>query len=186
METRVSDLQRLWTGDATAALRELSGGLAGTGHRPPRLGLDYSPASNERLTRFLRQWLAARPAPPYVVSGMAQGFDQALAHAAVLLNIPLVAAVPFPQQESKWPAPARARYDAIMARAARVVGVCADGYSPAKFIARDHWMVAAAAEVVSLWDGRPGGGTTQTVSHALTMERPVHDLWPAWAAFRGV
>ena len=77
--------------------------LAFTGHRPARFGLDYSPESNRILTRFAATKLAARTDASLVISGMALGFDQAVAHVAVVLGIRFVAAVPFPGQQGRWP-----------------------------------------------------------------------------------
>ena len=46
-----------------------------------------------------------RARPDAVISGMALGWDQAVARATADLGIPWVAAITFEGQESKWPLP---------------------------------------------------------------------------------
>ena len=74
--------------------------IAGTGHRPQKLG-GFGETANSTLRRFARAWLEIL-APERGISGMALGWDQALAAAAVDLAIPFVAAVPFASQAVKW------------------------------------------------------------------------------------
>jgi uncharacterized phage-like protein YoqJ len=170
--------------------------LVATGHRPPRLGLDYTPTSNERLTRFARQWLEKFPVAGFavveVVSGLAQGWDQAVAHAAIQLGMPLVAAIPFEGQEARWPEPARRRYEAIRRRATHEHVVCPGKYSPRAFILRDRWMVdlavqrmndggEALAVVLACFDGQDEGGTAATVSYARRRGAEIVNTWPSWA-----
>lgn len=158
-----------------------------TGHRPPRLGLDYSAESNRILTDFAEHELGSVLLAHYVtevVSGMAQGWDQAVAHAAFRLGIPLVAAVPFDSQEAKWPEEAKRRYYALLAKASLVHVVSPGGYAAKKFIVRDHWMVDRAVStgglLMSLWDGKSEGGTWHTVNYAQQQGVSVVNCWSNW------
>jgi hypothetical protein len=158
--------------------------LAGTGHRPPRLGLGYDPESNRLLTEFAESQLRGDP-PARLLSGMAQGWDSAIAHAAVRLGIPLVCAVPFEGQESRWPPDAQARFRALLAKAKEVVVVCDGGYANWKFVKRDEWLVDHADCVLSLLDNRPErSGTRTTVEYALGKGVRVVNCWPWWESFR--
>lgn len=170
--------------------------VAGTGHRPPRLGLGYDPESNRRLTRFAEHQLSLlleehAKAEVYagtakVISGMAQGWDQALAHAALNVGIPLICALPFEGQESKWPPAGQARYRAILSRASQVVVVCKGGYANWKFARRDEWMVDHANFVLALKDRKPeSSGTSLTVDYAEAKGVPVKNVWDEWEAVRG-
>jgi hypothetical protein len=67
--------------------------LAGTGHRPQRLGAPW-PASRDELERLAEDALRALR-PSRVVSGVALGWDLALAAAAQRVGVPVTAAVPF-------------------------------------------------------------------------------------------
>lgn len=168
--------------------------LAATGHRPPRLGLDYSSESNRFLTEFARKHLvfaAKKHEIVEVVTGGAQGWDSAVAHAALLLKIPYVVAIPFEGQESKWPAAAQARYHALLKHASLVHIVCHGGYSPDKFLERDCWMVDRAEDWIlkadgnvgsmfALYDNKGKGGTAQTIKYAESLKVPVWNLWPTW------
>ncbi len=156
--------------------------LAGTGHRPPRLGLGYDSNSNRLLTEFAKS-LLVNGGPSEVVSGMAQGWDMALAHAAILLGIPLTCAIPFDGQESRWPADSQRRYNAILGKARHVEIVCKGSYSPSKFITRDRWMVDRADAVLALWDKQEKGGTFQTVKYAIDNDVKVVNVWCAWERF---
>ncbi len=97
--------------------------VAGTGHRPHGLG-GYGGEAFRRLVVLARRALAEHR-PDWVVSGMALGWDQALAEAALDLGLPLVAALPFEGQAARWPEVSQQRYRRILARADRVVVVTA-------------------------------------------------------------
>jgi uncharacterized phage-like protein YoqJ len=169
--------------------------IAGTGHRPPRLGLSYDADSNMILTAFARasleRLLKGEIAISEVVSGMAQGWDQCLAHAAIQLKIPVVAALPFEGQESKWPEQGRHRYRCLLKRASHVE-VVGKASSKKAYIDRDHWMVNRAAmadshggvgSVLALWDGGAYGGTHETVQYANRQKVQVTNVWDSWQKF---
>ncbi len=170
--------------------------LAGTGHRPPRLGLDYGPNGNRTLTKFVASALTELISTSHniksIVQGMAQGFDQALAHAAITLNIPVIAALPFEGQESKWPSDSKRRFNAILAKCKEVKVVSKGGYHPEKYLVRDEWMVdrvvqdAAAGDgelplLIALFDGQSSGGTNHTFRYAFDESVVTWNLWNAWA-----
>ena len=157
--------------------------LAGTGHRPPRLNLGYDLASRKLLRDFVCGHLIALK-PSKVISGGAQGFDQALAEAALELGIPLVVAAPFEGQEKKWPAEAQRIYRDILSKATVEI-VCEGGYAGWKFIKRDQWMILNSNSVIALWDGTKSGGTWETVAFAQKLGREIICVWDEWLAFRG-
>lgn len=161
--------------------------VAATGHRPPRLGLAYTPEHNRLLTMFAvagLKRLTAEGDKLVAISGVAQGWDQAFAHASLLLNIPLVCAVPFDGQEAKWPDDAKRRYQAILSKATRVVTVCPGRYSAKKFIERDHWMADRADLMLALWDGEKAGGTWETIRYAESVGVEVANAWGNWLKFK--
>lgn len=161
--------------------------LAGTGHRPTRLGLGYDKSSRESLRLFAIENIQRLREEGLnivdIVSGMAQGWDQALAEAAIELELNLIAAVPFVGMEAKWPADAKKRFSDILAKAKWVANVCDPGYAAWKFIKRDHWMVNHCTHLLALWDGSQAGGTWQTVNYAMQdKSKPVINLWDRWSA----
>lgn len=159
--------------------------LVATGHRPPRLGLDYSPEANRRLTLFAERHLKSMTQPgDTVIIGMAQGWDQAVGHAALRLGHSLVCALPFEGMEARWPESARARFHAILSRASRL-HVCRPTFSRQAYLERDEWMVDLAvasppSALFALWDGGETGGTWHTVRYARSVGLAVENLWEEW------
>lgn len=154
--------------------------VAGTGHRPQRLGISYSAEHRRLLTDFVRPHLCDL-APDLVISGVALGFDQALAEAAVCLGVPFWAAVPFVGHESRWPAEARKAYTSLLDKAERVIVVSSGLYSPSKFVVRDQFMIRCANQVVAMYDGAPSGGTFVTTQFAKSLLVPIKNLFEYWA-----
>lgn len=156
--------------------------LAGTGHRPNKLGGYYAQAE-EDLRWFATRFLKDGPAT-HVVTGMAQGWDTALAVACVRLCIPFTAAVPFDGQDARWPSGVRDLYAKLLAQASRVVVCSPGGYSPKAMQIRNEWMVDNCDQVVALWNGTPGG-TSNCVRYCESVGRSWVNLWPLWSATRG-
>lgn len=162
--------------------------VAATGHRPEKLG-GYRVEVGRRLVQLAVEHLE-RLTPEHVISGMAQGWDQAVAQAAVRLGIPLVAAVPFAGQSSNWPEASRRRYHALLERAAEVVIVCAGDYRPEAMQIRNEWMVDRCSVLLALWNGSRGG-TGHCVRYAefLTERRSrplrIINCWNEWLMLNG-
>jgi len=157
--------------------------VSGTGHRPPKLG-GYSDDVFWCLVDMAKDWLVRiqeelNDKVVEVVSGMALGWDQALAQAAIELGIPLVAAIPCEGQESRWPPESRARYNSILSKATRVELVSKGVYHPAKMQRRNEWMVDRGTHIAAVWDGS-GGGTRNCLRYADKQEKPVYNLWDLW------
>lgn len=131
--------------------------VAGTGHREIAL----PPA---RLVNSIAERLHMLGAKR-VISGMALGWDMALAEAALLLDIPLTAAVPFPAQPDLWPQDQRERYRAIIGRAENVVTL--SKYTAlSAYEKRNRWMIDSADFVLAYWDGSLNGGTANAIRYA--------------------
>ena len=117
-----------------------------------------------------------------IISGMAMGWDLAVAEACIDLGVPFIAALPFPGQESLWPASEQERYRAALGRAAVVQYI---GRMPlnALYHRRDRWIVDQSVKLWALCDGRPGG-TFSTVLYAIQAGSKIEDLWDDWMSFR--
>lgn len=164
--------------------------VAGTGHRPPRLGLGYDRESRVALGTFAESQLVKladeRGTIAMVISGGAQGWDQAVGFAAHRLGLPYDVAVPFEGQESRWPEEARRLYQKLLAGARAVVLVTEGGHANWKFQKRDEYMVEHCSLLMALWDEKPSpSGTGNTVAYALRKSVPVLNVWPDWARLRG-
>jgi uncharacterized phage-like protein YoqJ len=145
---------------------------AGTGHRPNKLG-GYSVEVNRKLLDVARRNLDGCT---MVISGMALGWDTALAHAARMEGIPFIAAVPFKGQERLWPKPSQDGYHDLLRAAKEVVYVCEDGYAPWKMQIRNQWMVDHCDVVLALWDGS-SGGTGNCIQYVEKVGKPIKNVW---------
>ena len=155
--------------------------VAGTGHRPPKLG-GYSREVNDALVTFGILQLG-RLDPSLVISGMALGWDQALAQAAIDMGIPFHAYVPFIGQESKWPMTSQQQYTGLISRAENVLVVSTGAYSVWKMHKRNERMVDASDTLLALWDGSTGG-TGACVRYAIDKAASVVNVWAEWQAAR--
>lgn len=153
--------------------------VAATGHRPHKLG-GYGEDVFARLTRYAMHGLKALE-PYHVISGMALGWDQAVAMAAVQLSIPFTAACPFEDMHAKWPRQHWPRFLWLHEQAQHVEYVSPGAYAPWKMQARNVWMVNKATRMLALWDGS-AGGTENCLDHALLMGVPMDNAWPGWVA----
>lgn len=149
-----------------------------TGHQPPALG-GYGPDAQARLDALADGFLA-RSAATEVVSGMAAGWDMAMARAAVRAGLPLVAALAFCGQGVGWPPEARAELDGLLCAASHV-HLQGEDRRPGMWAERDRWVLARSEAVVALWSGAPGG-TADAVRHAASRGLPVENLWEGWLA----
>lgn len=153
--------------------------VAGTGHRPPKLG-GYGEKVYEQLVELAIWALRSFVNPPtQVISGMAIGWDQALAEAAIHHGMPLVAAIPCIGQELRWPAEAQARYHYILSRASEKHLVSNIHYQPWVMHRRNMWMVDRANVMLALWDGSQGG-TSNCLEYAKVKRVPILNLWRPW------
>lgn len=153
-----------------------------TGHRPDKLG-GYSDETNERLLAFARHWIGGMNNNGLYITGMAQGWDMAVAEACCDLGRKWYAYLPCIGQESQWPEAARKRYFSLLAEANRVVYVLYRPYpGPWVMFKRNEAMVDDCTHVVSLWDGS-GGGTKHCVDYANYRGRFSHNLWDRWLEF---
>lgn len=148
--------------------------LAGTGHRPDKLG-GYDTETTNRLTAVARAYLQSNR-PDKVITGMALGWDQALGWAAHHEGIPFIAAVPFEGQESRWRSLDQEWWKALLQNAEEVVYTSEPGYAVWKMQHRNKWMVDHADHVLALWDGSDGG-TANCVRYAQRVGKPITNLW---------
>lgn len=157
--------------------------VAFTGHRPKDLG-GYGDlkAFDARLVKFAEGVLIRLPLLTEVISGMAEGWDMAVAEAAANLGVPFRAAIPFEGQERRWSGYSQMRYRRLrlLAHDEVVLKPFADR---AFYRDRDEWMVDNASALCALWSGKTFGGTFNTVEYARRWCVPTLNVWPSWVAF---
>ena len=154
--------------------------LTVTGHRPPKLG-GYSDRVFLSLTKFAQCILTNLVEDENitgVITGMALGWDQAVAQACIELELPFFAAIPCEDHESKWPEASRVKYHHILHKASGSK-VLSSSYTRTCMQDRNIWMVDHADIVAALWDGS-SGGTRNCVTYAKAKDVSVINLWDDW------
>lgn len=156
--------------------------IAGTGHRPNKILVGtqtvYKSEAYAVLIDFAERCLR-KLTPDLVISGMALGWDQALAQAAIACRIPFDAYIPFVGQESRWPVGSQFVYSMILEHARNTVICSEGGYAVWKMQYRNEVMVDDADCILALWNGT-AGGTANCVKYAEEIGRKVHNVWDAW------
>jgi uncharacterized phage-like protein YoqJ len=155
--------------------------VGGTGHRPKALFGSYQKVQ-EDLYKLAESYLL-RKRPDKIVSGMAIGWDLAIASAAANLNIPFIAAVPFPNQPAMWPDATQEVYRILLQRAHKVIMVD-DHYTAESFKKRNCVIVDESTEIVAVWNGKRSG-TQHCVSYAYEQRKPVENLWEEYTRISG-
>lgn len=148
--------------------------LAVTGHRPNKLG-GYTQQAHDRLLKLAISELTEIK-PSRVITGMALGWDQAIAEAAIELSLPFSAYVPCDGQQSCWPTESQKIYDNLLSNAAEIIIVSPGPYAAWKMHARNKAMVNACERLLALFSGSPGG-TASCVTYAETVKRPIINCW---------
>lgn len=157
--------------------------IAGTGHRPQKLG-GFSQELEDRLYLMAYDHLEEAK-PTYLHTGLALGWDKALAYAAIDLGIPFVGHIPFEGQEKTWAKKAQDEYHEICDLADTLI-VYSKTFDFAHYLKRDEGMVDCAGQVLALWNGEPKGGTHHTVRYATRVGVPVVNLWKEWEKIWGI
>jgi uncharacterized phage-like protein YoqJ len=157
--------------------------LSITGHRPNKIG-GYKNEIFSALAGFAMKSLQGIK-PDKVITGMALGWDQAVAWACINLNIPYIAAIPCYGQEKVWQKRYQIAYKLLKDYASEVVVVTKHPYA---FAGRDCmqkrnvWMVDNSDGLLALWNGSHGG-TKNCIDYATNVEKPIINLWDNWIKF---
>lgn len=151
--------------------------VAGTGHRPNKIG-GFTTENFFNLVEVAERWLSENN-PDKVISGMALGWDMALAQACINSKIPFVAAIPFKGQESKWSFSQKELYKSILKFAEEIVYVSKEGFSAQKMQKRNEWMVDRADVILAMWDGTMGG-TYNCIRYAESKNKKIINLYEVY------
>lgn len=161
--------------------------LGVTGHRLHLLPGYRGDGSSQKLrTRLLTLAMDEMENwhPDLVNTGMATGWDMAVAAACMMLNIPFVAYVPFEGQDRNWSEADRSMYRSLLDEA-KDVRVISSRERRAAYIERDHAMVDDSSRLLALWNGDPGTGTGQTILYAEGWLVPYSNVWETFTNENG-
>lgn len=155
--------------------------IAFTGHRPNKLG-GYGSHIHNRLVDLAKASIVQHKAT-LVISGMALGWDTAVAEAAILLGIPFYAAIPFEGQENRWPKLNQDKYHSLLLKASSVKIIGLQKYFHKAMQDRNKYMVDHCDLLLALWDGSKGG-TYNCISYARSKKKKYINLWNSWQKFK--
>lgn len=169
--------------------------VAVTGHRPIRLFSEfcYSTENYNSLvqfcTRLVNHHYTQNPNVIFL-TGMALGFDMAIAEACKELGVPYHAYLPFKGQETRWRHHQQVKYQDLLNHASEVILVNdTTKYVHTLMFVRNHRMVIDSQELVVLWDGEPKGGTHECVTfahnyHLDTKGYKITNIWGNWISWK--
>ena len=180
--------------------------LSGFGHRPDEVG-GYDADTLARLTLFAIETIP-QYGPTKILTGMGLGWEQALALAAIELEVPFAAILPFTGQEKMWPERTQAFYHSLLEKAASVRTLSVGGFKGMKYVERDKWIIDRSDCVAMLWKNwdssenfqesddmtvvqdmtfinilkvkNTDGSMRRIKEYADEKEKPIHQLWSKW------
>ena len=158
--------------------------LGFTGHRRQRL-TQYTKDVDSRLYDLAKQVLI-KYQPTEVISGMALGWDMAVANAAKSLDIPLIAMIPFYGFSNNWHFRDRVIFDALIEYAdnnGKVIYVNDPGYAVWKLHKRNESIVDRCDLLIALWDGVEKGGTYECIKYASKVDKSYNNVWKSWIKY---
>lgn len=153
-----------------------------TGHRPNKLFNEYEydgPCTKYILEQLLIE--IKRLGVKKAISGMAIGADTIWAELILSQNIPLIAAIPFKGQESRWPKAAQERYFKMLSNPLVTQQIVNSGYSNKAMQIRNEYIVDNCDVLIAVWNGIKEGGTWNTVNYAREKNKNIVYIHPeAW------
>jgi uncharacterized phage-like protein YoqJ len=152
--------------------------IFGTGHRPHKLIGGWTGWRNhyrEIVQDFCIPILEEENVA-HIISGMALGWDFAIAKSAIEMNIPFSAYIPCKNQEMKWSKEDQDEYKFLISKAADVQYI-SEKYSSFCMQKRNEAMALVANEGLALWNGDLSGGTFNCISFCKKNNIKVKNLW---------
>jgi hypothetical protein len=150
-----------------------------SGHR------ELSPHVERLVTAALQEMVAQHADDELVgVSALAEGADSLFAQAVLDAGGSLVAVVPARSYRAALPESHRPVFDALLARAVRVIALDHGDTTDAAYMDGGLRVLDESDLLVAVWDGQPArglGGTAQVVDAAEERHLPVTVIWPPGA-----
>jgi hypothetical protein len=114
--------------------------------------------------------------PTSIISGMADGWDIALAKTSLSLNIPLAAAIPFHGFRGHEK---KGEYQDILNNTlTSAYYICSEGYEVWKLHQRNEWIADRANLMLAFWDGNKRGETFNCIEYCHKKNIPWINLFP--------
>jgi hypothetical protein len=151
--------------------------ITGFAHSPSRL------REKKEIPSLELTFLAVRALQEYqatlLVTTLAPGWEQALAKAALELEIPYTVEVPSPRMNHFWHPDSEKLYKELLADAKET-------RLPAEPAGDPYARIAQADLILALWDYEFQGEIYRMVNCALRMGKKVTNLWQDWEILLGL
>ncbi len=115
--------------------------------------------------------------PDKIISGLALGFDQLLAVIGFRNNIPVLGAIPFVGQESRWSERQKIIYQKIIEKCSETVIVSNGDYAVWKLMDRNKYIVDNSNVIISYFSGKPSG-TSNCLNYAKSINKQIINIYP--------
>lgn len=114
-----------------------------------------------------------------LITSLNPGWEQALAKAAIELEIPYTVAIPFPNRECDWPETMHHYYLDLLARSNDAYQV-SDHYVIGAMMEANFWRADRSDLVLALWEYEFAGETFEVMDYAMQKGKQVLNLWEDW------
>ncbi len=153
--------------------------LCGTGHRPQDLPNKFEYNWKKDILNIQKFILENNITK--VITGMALGFDQALAVAVIKLKdtghkIHLEAAIPCNGQDNSWNIEYKKLYRYILKKCDSKV-IISDEYTQTCMQDRNKYMVDNSDIVLAFYNGKGFGGTYNCIQYAKSVKKPIVNIY---------
>lgn len=163
--------------------------IAVTGHRPDKLG-GYSDEAYVKIVNLANFFISRLDKKTVILTGMAQGWDQAVAAACLNNQIEYIACIPFRGQELLWSPASQKTYNTLMSTSSNTIVIDEDldvktNNLPWKISKamqdRNKYMIDNCQHVFALWNSSKGG-TANTIKYAKQKNIEITNCWPTFQA----
>jgi hypothetical protein len=151
--------------------------ITGIAPEPVRLFGKSHLASNELVylaSKALKTYLASR-----IITSLDPGWDQALAKAALELNLPYTVALPYSGRDNEMKRSLRINYYELLSRADEVYLVSDTDCPTALFDCR-CWQLDQADMGLVLWDYDFESDIFEAIQYGLEKGKAINNLWQDW------
>ncbi len=174
-------------------LQMYSESISGTGHRIHKFAKTDTEAFgiHVQLVDIASEYFKSFKEGSFDVNtGMALGWDLAIARAAYESKVPYNTIIPFHGQHHIWGKAWRNEYQFLMNEATSLMvadQLLVPNKSPKGLIVkalydRNKMLMDLATRVVALYDGAKKGGTYGAICYANTLKLPVDNVWDSFKA----
>lgn len=119
-------------------------------------------------------------APSSVTTGVALGWDIAVAREAIEMGIPHRAAIPFAKQHELWSDAQKKEYEWVLSNSEVVYTSNEISYAKELMLSRNVWMVDNTSAIFAFYNYKIVSGTAHCVKYARSKGKAINNYWDLW------